>query len=137
MGRAASVRNFMNFLNTAISHSPWTFEEDVRLWKAYNEYGQRWSKIAIERFHTMRSEQQIKNRWKSTVFRKFITDGFDDCKDGQTAVNVDSKNKCDDDDRTSAVLDGMTRTTIVNEQWQLSLPCILRTDAILPHAELQ
>jgi hypothetical protein len=62
----------------------------MRLWKAYNEYGQQWSKIAIERFHTMRSEQQIKNSWKSTVFRKFITDGFDDCKDSQTAVNVDS-----------------------------------------------
>jgi hypothetical protein len=77
---------WVNFLNPAINHRPWSFEEDVRLWDAHAKYGKRWTVIGIERFHTMRSENQIKNRWHSAAFRRFVSEEYGDGAYGNAAA---------------------------------------------------
>ncbi|KAL3778143.1 hypothetical protein ACHAW5_003151 [Stephanodiscus triporus] len=77
---------WVNFLNPAINHRPWSFEEDVRLWEAHAKYGKRWTAIGIERFHTMRSENQIKNRWHSAAFRRFVSEEYGDGAYGNSAA---------------------------------------------------
>jgi hypothetical protein len=62
---------WVNYLNPALNHEPWSYEEDVRLWRAHEELGKQWTVIGVEKFHTTRSENQIKNRWNSAAFRKF------------------------------------------------------------------
>ncbi|KAL3822106.1 hypothetical protein ACHAXA_011884, partial [Cyclostephanos tholiformis] len=67
---------WVNYLNPALNRRPWSREEDVRLWRAHEELGKRWTIIGIEKFHTTRSENQIKNRWNSAAFRKFVKDEY-------------------------------------------------------------
>ena len=67
---------WVNFLNPVINHEPWSREESIRLWKAYAECGKRWTVIGIEKFHTTRSENQIKNRWNSASFKYFVAEEY-------------------------------------------------------------
>lgn len=67
---------WVNFLNPVINHEPWSREESIRLWKAYAECGKRWTVIGIEKFHTIRSENQIKNRWNSAAFKYFVAEEY-------------------------------------------------------------
>src|SRR5210317_799374 len=52
-----------NYLNPSINHSAWTSDEDLRLWHAHKELGAKWTAIGTEKFHTTRSENQVKNRF--------------------------------------------------------------------------
>lgn len=65
-----------NYLNPAINHLPFSPLEDLRLWNAHSELGKKWTEIGVANFHTTRSENQIKNRWHSAAFKKFVRKKF-------------------------------------------------------------
>jgi len=67
---------WVNFLNPSLNHRPWSREEDARLWRAHAELGNRWTDIGVEKFHTMRSENQVKNRWHSAAFKRYVTEDY-------------------------------------------------------------
>ena len=63
---------WVNYLNPAIHHLPFTREDDVKLHKGHAALGKRWAEISLKFFNGSRSENQIKNRWYSASFKKFI-----------------------------------------------------------------
>ena len=67
---------WVNFLNPSLNHRPWSREEDARLWRAHAELGNRWTDIGVEKFHTTRSENQVKNRWHSAAFKRYVTEEY-------------------------------------------------------------
>jgi len=73
-GRAGKqIRDrWVNYLNPAIHHLPFTREDDVKLQKGHAALGKRWAEISLKFFNGSRSENQIKNRWYSASFKKFI-----------------------------------------------------------------
>jgi hypothetical protein len=85
---------WVNYLNPAINHLPFSREDDLRLWRGHKELGKRWVEISVKVFHSTRSENHIKNRWYSAAFKKFIAkeyglDAYVDAKNSQCGV-VDS-----------------------------------------------
>lgn len=79
---------WVNYLNPAINHLPFSREDDLRLWKGHKELGKRWVEISVKVFHSTRSENHIKNRWYSAAFKKFISkeyglDAYVDAKQAQ------------------------------------------------------
>jgi len=67
---------WVNYLNPAINHLPFSRDDDLRLWRGHSELGKRWVEISVKVFHSTRSENHIKNRWYSAAFKKFITKEF-------------------------------------------------------------
>jgi Myb-like DNA-binding domain len=67
---------WINHLNPNISHLPFTEEDDLKLWEAAEKYGKKWVEISTKYFHSTRAENQIKNRWYSAAFKKYISDKF-------------------------------------------------------------
>jgi hypothetical protein len=67
---------WINHLNPHISHLPFTEEDDLKLYKAAQKYGKKWVEISSKFFHSTRAENQIKNRWYSAAFKKFIVEKF-------------------------------------------------------------
>ena len=67
---------WVNFLNPSLNHRPWSREEDARLWRAHAELGNRWTDIGVEKFHTTRSENQVKNRWHSAAFKRYAMEEY-------------------------------------------------------------
>ena len=63
---------WVNYLNPAINHLPFSREDDLLLWQGHKEHGKRWVEISVKIFHSTRSENHIKNRWYSAAFKKFI-----------------------------------------------------------------
>ena len=47
-------------------------DEDMKLWKGHIEYGSKWTLIGTKVFYCTRSELQVKNRWYSAAFKKFV-----------------------------------------------------------------
>ena len=78
---------WVNYLNPAINHLPFSREDDLRLWNGHNELGKRWVEISVKIFNSTRSENHIKNRWYSAAFKKFIA-----CEFGPNAY-VEATNK--------------------------------------------
>jgi hypothetical protein len=73
MGRPCSTTDrWVNYLNPAINHLPFSREDDLLLWQGHKEHGKRWVEISVKIFHSTRSENHIKNRWYSAAFKKFI-----------------------------------------------------------------
>lgn len=56
---------YMNYLKPNIKQKEWTKEEDDLLSKLYDEFGNKWSKIALYLFG--RTENQIKNRFHAAL----------------------------------------------------------------------
>jgi Myb-like DNA-binding domain len=81
---------WVNHLNPAINHLPFSREDDLNLWEGHTQLGKRWVEIATKNFNNTRSENHIKNRWYSASFKKFIANEF-----GPDAYNG---GKCDPDD---------------------------------------
>lgn len=52
----------------------WVRKENLLLWEGQKKLGKRWLEISTKLFNSTRSETQIKNRWYSPSFAKFITD---------------------------------------------------------------
>ena len=67
-----------NYLNPVLNHNAWSAEEDQRLWEAHAEYGRKWTVIGLEKFHTTRSENQLKNRFYSAGFKRFVNGKYGD-----------------------------------------------------------
>ncbi|KAL7485889.1 hypothetical protein ACHAW6_011484 [Cyclotella cf. meneghiniana] len=67
---------WVNYLNPAINHLPFSREDDLRLWEGHNKLGKRWVEISVKVFNSTRSENHIKNRWYSAAFKKFIANEF-------------------------------------------------------------
>jgi Myb-like DNA-binding domain len=67
---------WINHLNPHISHLPFTEEDDLKLWQAAQKYGKKWVEISSKYFDSTRAENQIKNRWYSAAFKKFIVGKF-------------------------------------------------------------
>ena len=65
-----------NYLNPVLNHNAWSAEEDQRLWEAQAEYGRKWTVIGLEKFHTTRSENQLKNRYYSAGFKRFVRENY-------------------------------------------------------------
>jgi hypothetical protein len=65
------------------------------LWNAYQELGARWVDVSTKYFKSQRSENQIKNRWNSARFKKFVTEEIDpNAKTGATwSVRKDDQRK--------------------------------------------
>lgn len=82
---------WVNYLNPAINHLPFSREDDLRLWQGHKELGKRWVEISVKIFHSTRSENHIKNRWYSAAFKKFIAkefgmDAYVDAKQAQGSM---------------------------------------------------
>ena len=67
---------WVNHLNPAINHLPFSREDDLLLWEGHKKLGKRWVEIATKFFNSTRSENHIKNRWYSASFKKFIANEF-------------------------------------------------------------
>merc|ERR1712194_542792 len=67
---------WVNHLNPAINHMPFSREDDLLLFKGHQELGKRWVEISTKYFNSTRSENHIKNRWYSASFKKFIANEF-------------------------------------------------------------
>jgi len=86
---------WVNHLNPAINHMPFTREDDLLLFKGHQELGKRWVEISSKYFNSTRSENHIKNRWYSASFKKFIANEFG--PDAYTGAGKDKNNtKCSD-----------------------------------------
>jgi len=67
IGKQCRERWF-NHLDPNIYRGPWTPEEDNLLISLHEKYGNHWVKISQLIPH--RSDNQVKNRWNSTLFKK-------------------------------------------------------------------
>ena len=67
---------WVNHLNPAINHLPFSREDDLLLWDGHKKLGKRWVEISTKYFNNTRSENHIKNRWYSASFKKFIGNEF-------------------------------------------------------------
>lgn len=67
---------WVNHLNPAINHLPFSRDDDLLLWEGHKKLGKRWVEISTKFFNSTRSENHIKNRWYSASFKKFIANEF-------------------------------------------------------------
>ena len=67
---------WVNHLNPAINHLPFSREDALLLWDGHKKLGKRWVEISTKYFTSSRSENHIKNRWYSASFKKFIANEF-------------------------------------------------------------
>jgi Myb-like DNA-binding domain len=67
---------WLNHLDPKIDRSPFTKEEDYKLYEAYKKHGKRWVEISTKFFDSRRSENHVKNRWYSAAFKKFVRQEF-------------------------------------------------------------
>lgn len=67
---------WVNHLNPAINHLPFSREDDLLLWDAHHLLGKRWVEISSRYFKGTRAENHIKNRWYSASFKRFIAKQF-------------------------------------------------------------
>ncbi|CAB9504145.1 Myb-related protein A [Seminavis robusta] len=63
---------WLNHLDPKIDRSPFTKDEDYKLYMAFKKHGKRWVEISTKYFDSKRSENHIKNRWYSAAFKKFV-----------------------------------------------------------------
>ena len=68
--------HWVNQLDPNINRLPFSREEDLRLWDGYKKFGKKWVEISMKLFQSTRPENQIKNRWYSASFKKFISNSF-------------------------------------------------------------
>jgi Myb-like DNA-binding domain len=83
---------WVNHLNPAINHLPFSREDDLNLWEGHSQLGKRWVEISTKNFNNTRSENHIKNRWYSASFKKFISNEF-----GPDAYNGGKSSLSDND----------------------------------------
>jgi len=89
---------WVNHLNPAINHMPFSREDDLLLWEGHKKLGKRWVEISTKYFNSTRSENHIKNRWYSASFKKFIANEFGpDAYAGKMAES-DRKDKMKNED---------------------------------------
>lgn len=67
---------FKNCLNPSLRHYPFSRDEDLLLWAGHKAMGTRWVDVSVKFFKSTRSENQIKNRWNSAAFKRFVAEEF-------------------------------------------------------------
>jgi hypothetical protein len=67
---------WVNYLNPLLLQTTFDKADDACLWKAHQQLGSQWKKIAIDYFLSSRSENSIKNRFKSLPFQHYVTEEF-------------------------------------------------------------
>jgi Myb-like DNA-binding domain len=67
---------FKNCLNPSICHYPFSRDEDLLLYAAHQAMGPRWVDVSVQFFKSTRSENQVKNRWNSAAYKKFVAEEF-------------------------------------------------------------
>ena len=67
---------WVNYLNPAINHLPFSRVDDLNLWEGHKELGKRWVEISVKVFNSTRSENHIKKGWYSPAFKKCIATEF-------------------------------------------------------------
>lgn len=77
-GRAGKqIRDrWVNHLNPQLNHTPFSREDDIKLWEGHLKLGKSWVQISYQCFNSTRSENHIKNRWYSAAFKKFIAQEY-------------------------------------------------------------
>ena len=61
----------------ATSQVDWTPEDDMLLWTCHQEMGNKWGEMAELKFKERGiNENQVKNRWYSAPFKKFVAEEF-------------------------------------------------------------
>ena len=65
-----------NRLNPSINPRPFSREDDLLLWEGITQRGKRWVELTTTVFQSTRSENQLKNRWCSASFKKFVSNEF-------------------------------------------------------------
>ncbi|KAJ5074215.1 myb-related protein 3r-1-like [Anaeramoeba ignava] len=80
-----------NHLDPSINHSKWTDEEDDKLIRLHQKYGNRWATIA--KYIEGRPDNMIKNHWNSTLKRKLKQIAKNKKANTQTTNNQIKKRK--------------------------------------------
>ena len=80
---SAAFKKFVNaeygkdaYTGGSTTTSPFTRDEDVTLWEAHKEMGNRWVEISDNYYNSQRSSAELKNRWGSTSFKKFVASKY-------------------------------------------------------------
>lgn len=60
----------------AQSQVDWTGADDRMLWQSHSEMGNKWQVISDLKFAGRISENQVKNRWYSAPFKKFVAEQY-------------------------------------------------------------
>ena len=74
---------WINYVDPAIKRGKWTYEEDLELMKSFIKLGKKWS--AIAKVLGDRTENAVKNRWKSLIRKE--THHSDQLNDNLTQVD--------------------------------------------------
>ena len=69
-------KRWVNFLNPAIKHLPFSRDDNLQLWRGHKDLEKRWVEISVKVFLLTRSDAHIKNRWYSAAFKKFVAKEF-------------------------------------------------------------
>lgn len=67
---------YVNHLDPKINRSPFSREDDLRLWGAHKTLGNEWQKICHLYFAGSRPGEVLRARWKTKGFKALITDEF-------------------------------------------------------------
>merc|ERR1712087_422237 len=67
---------WINHLDPTLRRGPFTRDEDTLLWEGVCNIGKQWSLIAKTYFHSTRSDNSIKNRFKTCTFKHYVKDTF-------------------------------------------------------------
>jgi len=61
---------WVNHLNPAVNHGPWTPREDQMLIDMHARFGNHWTRICA--LMPSRSDNSLKNRWNSTMAKRMV-----------------------------------------------------------------
>mmetsp|Transcript_12139 Transcript_12139/g.21947 ORF Transcript_12139/g.21947 Transcript_12139/m.21947 type:complete len:231 (+) Transcript_12139:111-803(+) len=86
---------WLNQLNPKINREKWTSEEDKLLIELQSQHGNAWSKIS--EYLPGRSDNNVKNRWNSTIQRKLRMDNtFSHLKSEETVQDIVPKTETEE-----------------------------------------
>ncbi|KAL7549290.1 hypothetical protein ACHAWF_012565 [Thalassiosira exigua] len=67
---------WVNHLDPRVCRDPFSNADDKLLWDAFDRHGKQWAQIGIVVYEGTRSENQVKNRWYSAEFKKWVAGRF-------------------------------------------------------------